>query len=76
VPSRPRVRSRPVPLLQGIGQRHAVLDAALSYEVLPHLRLAAAVRAERLVDDERGTDTYLSPRLLLSWGLPFQELRY
>ena len=76
VPSRPRARSRPVPLLQGIGQRHSTLDAALSYEVLPHLRVAGAVRAERLVDDERGTDLYLSPRLLLSWGLPFQELRY
>jgi len=76
VPSRPRVRTRPVPLLQGIRQEHAVLDAALSYEVLPNLRVAGAVRAERLADDERGSDVYVSPRLLLSWGLPFQELRY
>ena len=76
VPSRPRVRSRPVPLLQGIRQEYATVDAALAYEVLPHLRVTAAVRAERLVDATRGTDYYLSPRLLLSWGLPFQELRY
>jgi hypothetical protein len=76
VPSRPRVRSRPVPLLQGIRQEHATVDAALAYEVLPHLRVTAAVRAERLVDATRGTDYYLSPRLLLSWGLPFQQLRY
>ena len=76
VPSRSRARSRPVPLLQGIRQEHATLDAALAYEVLPHLRVTAAVRAERLVDATRGTDYYLSPRLLLSWGLPFQQLRY
>jgi hypothetical protein len=63
-------------MLQGIRQRHGVLDAALGYEVLPNLRVTAAVRAERLVDAERGTDYYLSPRLLLSWGLPFQQLRY
>ncbi|MEF8940541.1 MAG: hypothetical protein V5A22_11895 [Salinivenus sp.] len=75
-PSRTRVRRYGVSLLQGIRQRHGVLDAALAYEVLPHLRVTAAVRAERLVDDERGTDYYLSPRLLLSWGLPFQQLRY
>ena len=75
-PSRTRVRRYGVSLLQGIRQRHGVLDAALAYEVLPHLRVTAAVRAERLVDAERGTDHYLSPRLLLSWGLPFQQLRY
>ncbi len=76
VPSRPRVRSRPVPILQGVRQRRGVIDAAVEYEVLPHLRVTAAVRGERLVDAERGTDYYLSPRLILNWGLPFQHLRY
>jgi hypothetical protein len=75
-PSRSRVRRYGVSMLQGIRQRHGALDAALGYEVLPNLRVTGALRAERLVDAERGTDYYLSPRLLLSWGLPFQQLRY
>jgi hypothetical protein len=65
-----------VSLLQGVRQRHALLDAAVAYEVLPNLRVTAAVRGERLVDAERGTDYYLSPRLVLNWGLPYQHLRY
>lgn len=76
VPSRTRVRRYGVALLQGIRQRHGLIEGAVSYEVLPHLRVTAAVRGERRVDAERGTDYYLSPRLLLNWGLPFQSLRY
>lgn len=76
VPSRPRANQYGVNILQGIRQRHGLLDAAVEYEVLPHLRVTAAVRGERLVDAERGTDYYLSPRLLLNWGLPFQHFRY
>jgi hypothetical protein len=75
-PSRSRVRTRPVPMLQGVRQRHGRLDAAVEYEILPNLRVTAALRAERLADAERGTDYYVSPRLLLNWGLPFQQLRY
>ena len=76
VPSRTRFSRYGVSMLQGIRQRQGVLEAALAYEVLPHLRVTVAVRGERLYDAERGTDTYLSPRLVLNWGLPFQHLRY
>jgi len=63
-------------LLDGVRQQHGLLDAAVEYEILPNLRLTAALRAERLADAERGTDYYVSPRVLLNWGLPFQQLRY
>ncbi len=77
VPSNARPQRRfGYALLDGVRQRHGRLDAAVEYEVLPNLRVTAALRAERLVDAERGTDYYLSPRLLLNWGLPFQDLRY
>jgi hypothetical protein len=76
VPSQTRVRRYGVSMLQGVRQRRGLLEAAVAYEVLPHLRVTAAVRGERLYDAERGTDTYLSPRLVLNWGLPFQHLRY
>jgi hypothetical protein len=76
LPSDTRARSFGVGLLDGVRRTHGLLDAALEYELLPNLRVTAALRAERLVDDVRGTDVYLSPRLLLNWGLPFQQLRY
>jgi len=76
VSSRTRVRRYGVSILQGIRQRQAVLDAAVAYEVLPHLRVTAALRGERVSDAQRGADHYLSPRLILNWGLPFQSLRY
>jgi hypothetical protein len=76
LPSNMRARSFGVGLLDGVRRTHGILDAALEYELLPNLRVTAALRAERLVDDVRGTDVYLSPRLLLNWGLPFQQLRY
>jgi len=65
-----------VTMLQGIRQRQGLLEAAVGYEVLPNLRVTTALRAEMIDDAERGTDAYLSPRLLLSWGSPFQSLRY
>jgi hypothetical protein len=65
-----------VTMLQGIRQRRGLLEAAVAYEVLPNLEVMTALRGERVFDAERGTDTYLSPRLTLSWGLPFQSLRY
>ena len=76
VPSNERTRRFGFALLDGVRQEHGTLDAAIEYEILPNLRLTAALRAERLTDAERGTDYYVSPRLLLNWGLPFQELRY
>jgi hypothetical protein len=65
-----------VTMLQGIRQRQGLLEAAVGYEVLPNLRVIAALRGEMIDDAERGTDSYLSPRLVLSWGIPFQSLRY
>ena len=65
-----------ITMLQGVRQRQGLLEAAVGYEVLPHLRVMGAVRGERVVDAERGTDYYLSPRLVVNWGLPFQSLRY
>ena len=76
VPSNNRTRRFGFALLDGVRQEHGILDAAIEYEILPNLRLTAALRAERLTDAQRGTDYYVSPRLLLNWGLPFQELRY
>jgi len=76
VPSNMRSRRFGFALLDGVRQRHGRVDAAIEYEILPNLRVTAAVRGERLVDAERGTDYYLSPRLVLSWGFPFQSLRY
>jgi len=71
-----RVDGYGITTLQGIRQRQGLIETAVAYEVLPHLRVMGAVRGERVVDAERGTDYYLSPRLVLSWGLPFQSLRY
>lgn len=75
-PSRTRARTFGIAMLDGIEQRHVRLDAAVEYELLPNLHVTAALRGERLVDAERGTDYYVSPRFLLSWGVPFQELRH
>jgi hypothetical protein len=71
-----RVDGYGITMLQGIRQQQGLLETAVAYEVLPHLRVMAAVRGERVVDAERGTDYYLSPRLVLSWGFPYQSLRY
>lgn len=71
-----RVRSRGVTMLQGVRQRHGLVEAAVGYEVLPNLRVQTTVQGEVVDDAERGTDLYLSPRLGLAWGLPFQSLRY
>jgi len=65
-----------VTMLQGIRQRQGLFEGAVAYEVLPHLRVTAALRGEMVDDAERGTDVYLSPRFVLNWGLPFQHLRY
>ena len=65
-----------VSMLQGIRQRQGLVEAAAAYEVLPNLRVTAALRGEVVDDAERGLDYYLSPRLALNWGLPFQSLRY
>lgn len=75
-PSRTRVSRYGNEILQGIRQRHTVFDAGISYELLPHLRLTAALRGERVVDAERGTDHYLSPRFILNWGFPYRNLRF
>lgn len=73
-------RSRPgnfgAAMLQGIRQRQGLLEAAVAYEVLPNLQVMAALQGEMVDDAERGSDYYLSPRLVLNWGLPFQSLRY
>jgi hypothetical protein len=71
-----RVGKYGIAMLQGIRERQGLVEAAVAYEVLPHLRVMGAVRGERVVDAKRGTDYYLSPRLVLSWGLPVQRLRY
>jgi hypothetical protein len=71
-----RVRDRGVTMLQGIRQRRGLLETAVEYEVLPNLRVLAAVRGEVVDDARAGQDYYLSPRLTLNWGLPFQSLRY
>lgn len=62
--------------LQGIRHRQGLLEVAVEAEVLPHLHVSTAVRGERVDDAQWGTDYYLSPRILLRWGMPFQSLRY
>ncbi len=76
ISSRTRSGRYGVSMLQGVRQRQGLLEAAVAYEVLPHLRLTAALRGEVVDDAQRGRDYYLSPRLVLNWGLPFQSLRY
>jgi hypothetical protein len=71
-----RVSQFGVSMLQGIRQRQGLLEAAVGYELLPNLRVTGAVRGEVVDDARRGTDVYLSPRVGLSWGLPFKSLRY
>lgn len=71
-----RVRDRGVTMLQGIRQRQGLLEGVVGYEVLPNLQVTGAVRGEMVDDARRGTDVYLSPRVGLAWGLPFQSLRY
>ena len=76
VPSGTRVSRYGATMLQGIRQRMGLVEGAVSAEVLPNLRVAVGVRGEVVDDARRGTDYYLSPRLLLNWGMPFQSLRY
>jgi hypothetical protein len=52
-----------------------LLEGAVEGELLPNLFATLAVRGEMVDEDERGRDAYLSPRVLLRWGLPFQRLR-
>lgn len=71
-----RVSNYGITTLQGIRQRQALVEAAVAYEALPNLRVTALLQGERVHDAVRGTDVYLSPQLGLTWGLPFQSLRY
>lgn len=76
VPNGSRTDSYGIAHLQGIRQRQGLLDVAVEAEVLPHLHVSTAVRGQRIDDAQQGTDYYLSPRILLRWGLPYQSLRY
>jgi len=71
-----RVSRYGITMLQGIRQRQGLVEAAVGYELLPNLRVTGALRGEVVDDARRGTDVYLSPRVGLSWGLPFRSLRY
>lgn len=75
-PNNERVRSEGVTMLQGIRQQQVLIEGAVSYELLPNLHIMGALRGEVVDDDQLGQDVYLSPRLMLNWGMPFQSLRY
>lgn len=75
LPYTTRVRDHGVYLLQGVRQRHGLLEAAAGYEVLPGFVLEAGLRGERLDDAERGLSYYLMPSLLWRWNMPYASLR-
>jgi len=65
-----------VTLLQGVRQTALFFEGRAGYEFLPGFYLEAALRTASLDDTETGLDRYVTPFLLLRWGLPFQSLRY
>jgi hypothetical protein len=71
-----RVRDRPVPLLQGVDQDRAFVEAHVGWEALPQLVIEGALRAEWIDDEVRGTTRRLNPFLSVRWGLPFDSVRY
>lgn len=76
LPYTTRVSNTDVTILQGVRQTQWLVEASVGYELLPRLYAAGAVRAESLSDAETGLDRYVSPFVLLRWGLPFQSMRW
>ncbi|HLT46774.1 MAG TPA: hypothetical protein VK002_06050 [Rubricoccaceae bacterium] len=65
-----------VETLWGVRQNRILVEARAEVRLLPQLFAGGALRYESVDDAQAGLDRYLSPQLMLRWGLPFPSLRY
>jgi hypothetical protein len=74
--TRPAGNDDNVQTLQGVRQNRVLVEAWADVLLLPRLFVGGALRYESVSDGEDGLDRYLSPLLMLRWGLPFPSTRY
>ena len=63
-------------ILQGVLERTWIVEGWMGYELMPGLSGRAAVRILARDDEEEGATTWVSPSLVLTWGMPFAPARY
>src|SRR5690606_18435130 len=73
---RPEASEDGAETLWGVRQNLILVEARTEGRLLPQLFAGGALRYESVDDAQAGLDRYLSPQLMLRWGLPFPSLRY